>query len=154
MINEINDLFKSIFYAKGTRGCLNHRRFIARIRAGNAANVALIVQSESSQSANLQEWQNSGGTVVASMAAAGSINVPNGISNGTNNCITFTTGIGRSVGLAISSPSLGGGAGVVSIGNAATVPSSNPTGGGILYVEAGALKYRGSSGTVTTIAAA
>ena len=36
MINEINDLFKSIFYAKGTRGCLNHRRFIARIRAGNA----------------------------------------------------------------------------------------------------------------------
>jgi hypothetical protein len=28
------------------------------------------------------------------------------------------------------------------------------TGGGILYVDAGALKYRGSSGTVTTIAPA
>jgi hypothetical protein len=36
----------------------------------------------------------------------------------------------------------------------ATVPTANPTGGGVLYVEAGALKYRGSSGTVTTIAAA
>lgn len=35
-----------------------------------------------------------------------------------------------------------------------TAPTANPTGGGVLYVEAGALKYRGSSGTVTTIAAA
>jgi hypothetical protein len=31
-------------------------------------------------------------------------------------------------------------------------PGSNPTSGGYLYVESGALKYRGSSGTVTTIA--
>lgn len=37
------------------------------------------------------------------------------------------------------------------IGNATTVPTGNPTGGGFLYVEAGALKYRGSSGTVTTL---
>ena len=35
-----------------------------------------------------------------------------------------------------------------------TAPSVSLTGGGILYVEAGALKYRGSSGTVTTIALA
>jgi hypothetical protein len=34
----------------------------------------------------------------------------------------------------------------------ATAPASNPTGGGYLYVESGALKYRGSSGTITTIA--
>ena len=33
-----------------------------------------------------------------------------------------------------------------------TAPTSSPAGGGQLYVEAGALKYRGSSGTVTTIA--
>lgn len=45
----------------------------------------------------------------------------------------------------------GGGGKVMAIGNS-TAPTSNPTGGGILYVEAGALKYRGSSGTVTTIA--
>lgn len=48
--------------------------------------------------------------------------------------------------------SYGGGSGVLFMGNATTVPTTNPTGGGILYVEAGALKYRGSSGTVTTIA--
>lgn len=47
--------------------------------------------------------------------------------------------------------SFGSGTGVLFIANA-TAPSSNPTGGGILYVEAGALKYRGSSGTVTTLA--
>lgn len=39
------------------------------------------------------------------------------------------------------------------IGNA-TAPGANPASGGYLYVEAGALKYRGSSGTVTTIGAA
>jgi len=35
-----------------------------------------------------------------------------------------------------------------------TAPSGTPSGGGYLYVESGALKYKGSSGTVTTIAAA
>jgi hypothetical protein len=47
--------------------------------------------------------------------------------------------------------SFGGGAKVISISNG-TAPSSTPTGGGILYVESGALKFKGSSGTVTTIA--
>jgi hypothetical protein len=46
----------------------------------------------------------------------------------------------------------GGGVRVIGIVNATTLPTSNPSGGGILYVDAGALKYRGSSGTVTTIA--
>ena len=36
----------------------------------------------------------------------------------------------------------------------ATAPSGTPVGGGVLYVEAGALKFKGSSGTVTVIAAA
>ncbi|MEV5429120.1 hypothetical protein [Streptomyces sp. NPDC052701] len=46
------------------------------------------------------------------------------------------------------------GTNVLLLGNTTAAPSSNPTGGGYLYVEAGALKYRGSSGTVTTIAPA
>lgn len=40
------------------------------------------------------------------------------------------------------------------IANATTLPTGNPTGGGFLFVDAGALKWRGSSGTITTIAAA
>ncbi len=51
-----------------------------------------------------------------------------------------------------TAPTLGGGDGVMFIANAGTNPSTNPTSGGVLYVDAGALKYRGSSGTVTTIA--
>jgi len=54
--------------------------------------------------------------------------------------------------LGINLKSFGGGTGVISIANCTGVPGSNPVGGGILYVDAGALKYRGSSGTVTTIA--
>jgi hypothetical protein len=46
----------------------------------------------------------------------------------------------------------GDGVKVIGIANATTVPTSNPSGGGVLYVDGGALKYRGSSGTVTTIA--
>lgn len=61
--------------------------------------------------------------------------------------------IGRNLVLGMSQ-SLGGGAKVINIGNCTTAPTTNPTGGGILYVEAGALKYRGTSGTVTTIAPA
>jgi len=57
----------------------------------------------------------------------------------------------RNIGLFSSSVGFGGGTNVIAIKNA-TAPTSNPSGGGILYVEAGALKYRGSSGTVTTIA--
>lgn len=52
---------------------------------------------------------------------------------------------------AATAGSFGGGVKVMFITNATTAPTTNPTGGGILYVEAGALKYRGSSGTVTTI---
>ncbi|MCY7277493.1 MAG: hypothetical protein LH702_28100 [Phormidesmis sp. CAN_BIN44] len=48
----------------------------------------------------------------------------------------------------------GEGQGVIAITNASVAPSVNPADGGILYVEGGALKYRGSNGTVTTIASA
>lgn len=51
-------------------------------------------------------------------------------------------------------PTYGGGVGVLRISDTSTVPSSDPTGGGLLYVQSGSLKYRGSSGTVTVLAAA
>ena len=40
------------------------------------------------------------------------------------------------------------------IGNVTTAPTGNPTSGGFFYIEAGVLKFRGPSGTITTIAAA
>ncbi len=46
--------------------------------------------------------------------------------------------------------SYGGGVMVLGVANATTNPTTNPTGGGILYADAGAGKWRGSGGTVTT----
>jgi len=55
----------------------------------------------------------------------------------------------------VGGDSYGGSLGsVVFIANATRAPVSNPTSGGILYVTGGALTYRGSSGTVTTLAPA
>ena len=39
------------------------------------------------------------------------------------------------------------------VANTSSVPST-PTGGGVMYVEGGALKYKGSSGTITTLGVA
>lgn len=47
-----------------------------------------------------------------------------------------------------------GGRGVMALRNAAVIPASNPSAGGVIYVEAGALKFRGAAGTVTTLAPA
>lgn len=60
---------------------------------------------------------------------------------------------GGNIGLRTASQ-FGDGKGVIGIGNATVTPSVNPVGGGVLYVEDGALKYRGSNGTVTIIAPA
>jgi hypothetical protein len=46
------------------------------------------------------------------------------------------------------------GGGVVALHNAATLPTATPASGGVLYAEAGALKWKGSSGTVTIVAPA
>lgn len=107
----------------------------------NATNVGIAVRGAASQSGNLQEWQISDGTVKAYVTQDGSIL--------TASTLTTTANL-RVAGLA----GTGGGTGVIAIANATTAPTSNPTGGGILYVEGGALKYRGSNGTVTTIAPA
>src|SRR4029453_14382590 len=57
---------------------------------------------------------------------------------------------GGNIGIRTASQ-FGGGQGVMAIANATVAPSVNPAGGGILYVEDGALKYRGADGTVTEI---
>ena len=73
--------------------------------------------------------------------------------------VLFTSALGTSTyagvrveGLFIgSSGSFGTGSGnVVSLANATTAPTTNPSGGGVAYAEGGALKWRGSGGAVST----
>jgi len=56
--------------------------------------------------------------------------------------------------LLLNTTATGTGSGVLGMLNASVVPSTNPASGGVIYIEAGALKYRGSAGTITTLAAA
>lgn len=55
-----------------------------------------------------------------------------------------------SANVAIGTTDFGAGAKVFAIGNATTPPGSTPSGGGVLYAQSGAGKWKGSSGTVTT----
>lgn len=66
-----------------------------------------------------------------------------------NNWIYLTTT--RNVGFGTDTQ-FGSGQGVVSIANATVVPSTNPTGAGVLYVSGGALMYRSPGGKTTTLA--
>lgn len=117
--------------------------------APNANTTPVVVQGAGSQVNNLQEWQNSGGTAVASVSPAGQLRAV-GIAAGDGSTAILLTG-SRNIQLFAGSSSYGGGLGVMGIANANTVPTSNPTGGGILYVDTGALKYRGTSGSAATI---
>jgi hypothetical protein len=82
------------------------------------------------------------------------INGRNASDTGFETIVVFQRlGAGGNIGFRTTSQ-FGGGQGVIAIANASVAPSVNPAGGGILYVEDGALKYRGSNGTITTIAPA
>ena len=86
---------------------------------------------------------------VRSAAVSSSVKILQAIDG---NSLGMTVYGGGNVGL--NGSSFGAGVGVIFLANAGTVPTTNPSLGGLLYVQAGALKYRGSSGTVTTIAVA
>jgi hypothetical protein len=77
-------------------------------------------------------------------------NAPSGTAG---NAITFTQALTltAAANLLLGGTNDPGGANALYIANTASVPGT-PTSGGVLYVESGALKYKGSSGTVTTIA--
>jgi hypothetical protein len=82
------------------------------------------------------------------------INGRNASDTGFETIVVFQRlGAGGNIGLRTTSQ-FGGGQGVIAIANASVAPTANPSGSGILYVEGGALKYRGSNGTITTIATA
>ena len=91
-----------------------------------------------------------------------SVDAPGPATFGATNATSVTVGNsaaphavrGSNVQMGNVTGSYGGGLGVYFFGNGTTAPTTNPTGGGILYVTGGALLWRGSSGAITTIAPA
>jgi hypothetical protein len=123
------------------------------VAAASAATALILRTNDGSGGNSAIRWQNNAGT---NQAAIGSnFNVSdNGalefINNTTTNMVLRSNG---NLGIGVTS-AFGNGVKVIGIANATTVPNADPSGGGVLYVEAGALKYRGSNGTITTIAPA
>ena len=93
-----------------------------------AATIPIVIKGYSGQANSLTEWRNSSNTVLAAVDNIGQIS--------TNSNIY----IGRGT-------SSGGGNKVLVLSNA-TAPSGLISGGGVLYSDSGALKYRDSSGAV------
>lgn len=59
--------------------------------------------------------------------------------------------VSRNGNVGINGTSFQNGVGVIFIADTTTVPTTNPVGGGLLYVEGGSLKYRGTTGVVTVL---
>ena len=134
-------------------GLITGTAFAVNLDVSGASSTGAVIRGAASQTADLTQWQDNTGAVLALVAASGSVYFP-AIQNATGqNVLRFDVNRNMSM-FAPSGGSYGGGNSVLYVGNAGTVPTTNPTGGGVLYVEAGALKYRGSSGTVTTLGAA
>jgi len=120
----------------------------ARASGGRQAEIA--VEATGSSSTNrIREYVYSGSNLTSSLITLGESSYTIQV-GGTTDILTVTSGLN----VGINGLSVGGGSGVMFVANATTVPTTNPTGGDILYVQAGALKYRGSSGTITTLGAA
>jgi hypothetical protein len=126
----------------------------ASVTARSAGSYGLVIKQAASPGTGVLPFsvQNSSGTNVMFMGSSGQIYTPNLLGSDSLTAMSITSS--RNIQLFSATTSVGGGGGVLGMANAGTIPSSNPTGGGILYAEGGALKWRGSSGTITTIAAA
>lgn len=102
------------------------------------------------------------GSARGNTGVSGVINIGVGRGGGAGNGYVFfkqlAGGLGAVpnifIGRPADTPSFGSGQGVLEIHNRSTTPTTNAVNGGLLYVEGGALKYRGSLGTVTEIAPA
>lgn len=125
-------------YTTGAYPCISFgTSAVTILNRTTTSNVPLIVKGMASQSGDLQRWVDSDNNVKAFVGSGGWLATKDAIFLGT------IAGLGNNG----SGPRL-------ELANVTTVPTTNPTGGGVLYVEAGALKYRGSSGTVSTLAVA
>jgi hypothetical protein len=145
IVNASGDANPRLLYVNGAGTSAS-----ANIATAAAGTVGIIVRGAASQTAALQEWQNSAGTVVAAVNAQGGITTTSTFlaSQSIRAAASLTTSsvIATSI---VSNATTGH----IVLQNIGTVPNT-PSGGGVMYVESGALKYKGSSGTITTLGAA
>jgi hypothetical protein len=112
------------------------------IQQNDANTVAFEVTAASSTAPSLARFKDVNGTIGFEVTAGG------------NPISRLTHFIAGALQLGSTTADLGGGAGaIVSIKDATTVPTSNPTGGSLLYSQGGTLKMRTAGGTVVDLSA-
>jgi hypothetical protein len=146
------------------------------VQAESTTLPTFVVRRVASQTSNLLSLRDETNAEIISFGPSGHLRTPNGTvafpshSFGTDSASGMYSlgaaqigfGVGGALKVMIGTGGaqigdtfgFGGGVGVLGLGNATTVPNGNPSGGGVLYVESGSLKFRGSSGTVSVLAAA
>jgi len=126
------------------------------VTARSAGTVGAIIRGATSQAVSLQEWQDSAGTILSNITSSGVIRSTLsmqalGMQSVSDGSASMAFSSNRNVQIGATTGVYGSGAGVIGITNATTAPTTSPTGGGILFVNSGALTYRGTSGGNTTI---
>ena len=107
------------------------------VRQRDTTTIGLVVQGAASTTAALMQVKTSAGTAVLEVGSSGAI---------VQRTVSFFT---NSVQLGSTSTDFGGaGTPVISMKNASTAPTTNPTGGAIIYTQGGYLKARASDGTI------
>ena len=121
---------------------------------GGAASIKIFDPNPDIEFVETDEVSPAGKYEIAVQSDRLQINGRNALDDGFETIMEFErVASGGNIGIRTKSQ-FGAGHGVIAIANASVAPSVNPKGGGILYIEDGALKYRGSGGTVTEIAKA
>lgn len=116
----------------------------------NVANEDTCIRAISSSNSTKLELQNTGGGRIYEIRSGN--NGTYDVTDRTGNATRFS--IDSSGNFGFNGTSFGGGGGVLFIANVSSAGVATPSGGGLLFVQSGILKYRGSSGTTSNIAPA
>ncbi|MFH9574204.1 hypothetical protein ACH4MG_27150 [Streptomyces sp. NPDC017454] len=107
------------------------------VKQGDTTTVGLVVTGEAATTQPLLQTKTSTGTITFEIGASGAI---------VHRALSFFT---NHLQLGGTSSDFGGGAGsMISMKNATTAPTTNPTGGVIFYAQGGAAKFRAATGDV------
>jgi hypothetical protein len=120
---------------------------------GNSATHDLLIRSQAPNAGASGANRSSGNLTLQAPApitggAQGTVSVKIAAST------VLEASVSSNLALFAAAPNFQNGAKIVYLANRATAPTADPSSGGYLYAEAGALKYRGSAGTITTVAPA
>jgi len=152
--------FRATLYGNGSFFCgigFEQTPNVAYIRSFGSSTLQIGVSSATPVSHVLRGASTRAGTDSNVAGAPLTIAGGNGTGTGGGGKIIFQTSPTGSAGSAANTPATAMEIDrnrVIFIANAVSAPSDTPSGGGYFFVESGALKFKGSSGTVTTIAPA